>query len=136
MKPISIHNNIVFCIIDLFLHSNSVEAGPPLSTILGNLGLNTTKFCKEFNDFTNMLPVYFLLKVRIYVFENRTYSFVVDICSTSFLLKLLSFEYTIKIFQLNKLRDVTLNCLNLEDLLKLSKFKFANFPISNSLPIT
>lgn len=30
-----------------FLLSNNAEPAPPLGTILGNLGVNTIKFCEE-----------------------------------------------------------------------------------------
>jgi ribosomal protein L11 len=40
-------------IINIIIRSKSAESGPPLGTVLGNLGVNTVKFVKEFNDFTN-----------------------------------------------------------------------------------
>lgn len=33
--------------VDIFIRSNGAETGPPLGTILGNLGVNSSKFCKE-----------------------------------------------------------------------------------------
>jgi len=35
-----------------YLMSHNAEPIPPLGTILGNLGVNTMKFCEEFNFFT------------------------------------------------------------------------------------
>jgi ribosomal protein L11 len=35
-----------------YLMSQKAEAVPPLGTILGNIGVNTIKFCDEFNQFT------------------------------------------------------------------------------------
>lgn len=43
--------------ISLFLRAQSVDSGPPLGTILGNLGVNTVKFCKDFNEFTKDIPI-------------------------------------------------------------------------------
>ena len=38
--------------VSIYLRAQMAESGPPLGTVLGNLGVNTVKFCKEFNDFT------------------------------------------------------------------------------------
>ena len=40
-----------------FLTSHAAEPVPPLGTILGNLGVNTVKFCEEFNIFSKNLPL-------------------------------------------------------------------------------
>ena len=31
----------------LYIRANNAESGPPLGTTLGNIGVNTIKFCKE-----------------------------------------------------------------------------------------
>jgi large subunit ribosomal protein L11 len=80
-----------------FLNSQKAEPTPPLSTILGNIGVNTVKFCEEFNLFTKELPSYIQLKVVINIYENRTYSFMVIGLSTGFILNILKFENKIKI---------------------------------------
>jgi len=46
--------NVVF----LFIRSQHAESGPPLGTVLGNIGINAVKFCKEFNEYTKDLPSY------------------------------------------------------------------------------
>lgn len=66
-------------IVFLFIRSQSAESGPPLGTVLGNIGVNAIKFCKEFNDYTKDLPTYFILKVKISVLEDRTYNFSVGL---------------------------------------------------------
>lgn len=58
-----------------FLMSNKAEAVPPLGTILGNIGVNTIKFCEEFNTFTKDLPNYILVKVIIHILYNRSFKF-------------------------------------------------------------
>lgn len=83
--------------VDIFIKSNGAETGPPLGTILGNLGINSAKFCKEFNEFTKFLPNYFVLKVRIFIFENRSYSFFIKAPSSSFILSSLKIEKSVKI---------------------------------------
>ena len=49
----------------VYIMSHSAEASPPLGTILGNIGVNTVKFCTEFNKLTINIPSYLLLKVKI-----------------------------------------------------------------------
>jgi ribosomal protein L11 len=119
--------------VDIFIKSNGAETGPPLGTILGNLGVNSAKFCKDFNEFTKHLPNYFVLKVRILVFENRTFSFFVKAPSTSFILSSLKFEKSIKVKHFDRMHTKSVFCIGLNDLLKLSKFKFFSFPTDKSL---
>ena len=60
----------------IYIRANSAKIGPPLGTTLGNIGVNTAKFVKEFNEYTKDLPNYFLLKVKIEVSENKNFSFL------------------------------------------------------------
>jgi ribosomal protein L11 len=46
--------NVIF----LFVRSQMADAGPPLGTVLGNLGINAIKFCK---DLMNLLKNYLLI---------------------------------------------------------------------------
>lgn len=119
--------------VDIFIRSNGAETGPPLGTILGNLGVNSSKFCKDFNEFSKQLPNYFVLKVRILVFENRSYSFFVKAPSTSFILSSLKIEKSVKVKHFDRMHTRSIFCIRLNDLLKLSKFKFFNLPFSKSL---
>ena len=57
--------------VSLYIKAGKAEAGPPLGTVLGNLGVNSSKFCKEFNAFTENLPSYFKLKVNIVTIIHR-----------------------------------------------------------------
>src|SRR5688572_728727 len=77
---------------NIFLCLNKVESGPTLSTILGNFGINTVKFVKDFNDYTADLPDYFLLIVNITIFNDKTYLFDFNEPTLSFLLRVISFE--------------------------------------------
>jgi ribosomal protein L11 len=65
-------------IIFLFIRAQGAESGPPLGTVLGNVGINAIKFCQSFNDFTKELPSYFVLKVKILIMEDRSYAFSVE----------------------------------------------------------
>jgi ribosomal protein L11 len=52
-----------------------------LGTVLGNLGINAVKFCKEFNEITADLPNYLKLSVIINYYENNSYDiFVKEPC--------------------------------------------------------
>jgi large subunit ribosomal protein L11 len=116
----------------IYLKANGAESGPPLGTTLGNIGVNTIKFCKEFNEATKDLPNYFMLRVSIIVAENKGFTFTTDLPSIGFLIFLLKKEEVLK----NKDGVVTTNSyIFLEDLLKLSKFKFPNFDIKKSSKI-
>ena len=64
------HNLDIMHILEVFIPSGNAESGPPLGTVLGNLGVNTVNFCTEFNEFTKDLPFYFVLNLKIYVYDN------------------------------------------------------------------
>ena len=116
----------------LYIKANSAKIGPPLGTTLGNIGVNTVKFCKEFNEFTKELPNYFMLRVSITIAENKAFTFTTSLPSIGFLIFLLKKEETLK----NKDGVITNNSyIYLEDLLKLAKFKFPNFDIKKSSKI-
>jgi large subunit ribosomal protein L11 len=107
----------------IYIRANSAQNGPPLGTILGNIGVNTVKFCKEFNDYTKDLPDYFRLKVNIIVTENKNFTFTTYLPSIGFLIFLLKKEEEIKD---NNGNLSVISYILLEDFLKLAKFKFPN----------
>jgi len=111
----------------IFLRSNKVEAGPPLSTILGNFGINTVKFVKDFNEYTSELPDYFLLVVRISVFSDKSYSFELAEPTISLLLRICSNEKDFLVrgsggYKPNKYKVITV-----DDIILVSYFKFGFF---------
>ncbi|NCQ52385.1 hypothetical protein GW796_10995 [archaeon] len=110
--------------VSLYIRAGSAEAGPPLGTVLGNLGVNSSKFCKEFNAFTENLPNYFKLKVEISVYENRNFLFKVHFPSTASFISLLKFEKTFEYFLGNFPMKKKLMCIFLKDLIKLAKMQF------------
>lgn len=119
----------------LYLQAQSVEAAPPLGTILGNLGVNTVKFCEEFNKYTNKLPSYFVIRVYISIYENRTFSFYSDDFSLTYIIKILKFSKTIKIFNFDRYNDKIINCIYLNDMLYLLLFKFPKIDLKKSILI-
>lgn len=118
-----------------FLMSNKAEAVPPLGTILGNIGVNTIKFCEEFNIFTKDLPNYFLVKVIIHIFDNRSFKFWVKSPPTGFILNLLKFEKKIKIHMHDRTNEKVIVCIYLKDLVQLSLFKFPGKDLTKSIPV-
>lgn len=119
-------------ILVIYIRAGLAESGPPLGTVLGNIGVQTVKFCKEFNDFTKDLPSYFLLKVRIVIGENKNYTFTVAAPPLGFIISLLKKEEKIK--KKDGSEEIFLFIL-LEDLVKLAKFKFPDMHIERSINI-
>ena len=115
----------------MFLRSNSLEAGPPLTTILGNLGINTTKFCSEFNDFTKSLPNYFLLKINITIFSDKTFIFVVNKPTSTFLLRLLSYEKSKLIKKSGGEKVENTNVVKLRDIFEVCYFIYNDINDAN-----
>lgn len=119
--------NIIF----LFIRAQMADSGPPLGTVLGNLGVNAIKFCKEFNDFTKDLPNYFLLKVKISILEDRSYNFIIFLPSTGFLIMLVKKQGIF--FKNNK--EIKKLCISLKNVIQLAKFKFPFLLLENAIPI-
>jgi ribosomal protein L11 len=119
----------------LYLQSNNLEPVPPLGTILGNLGVNTIKFCEEFNKYSNKLPNYFVIKTYIYVYENRTFSFLSNDFSLTYAIKILKFNKNIKTFFLNKYYEKVISCIYLKDILYLIFFKYPKNNLKNIISI-
>lgn len=114
----------------LYVRANHAKIGPPLGTTLGNIGVNTAKFCKEFNDFTCELPDYYLLKTTIIITENKNFSFNVDIPSIGKILSMLKKQEIIK-----DVNGIILNTtyILLDDFIKIAKLKFIDENLYTSL---
>lgn len=116
----------------MYIRAAGAESGPPLGTTLGNIGVNTLKFCKEFNEFTKDLPNYFLLEVTIIIEENKSFTFFINLPSIGFLINLLKKEEIIKNLDGS---NSSFYYIFLEDLLKLAKFKFPKNDFNKSIKI-
>jgi large subunit ribosomal protein L11 len=106
------------------LRSSKVESGPPLSTILGNFGINTVKFVKDFNEFTKDLPDYFLLVVVINIYNDKSYDFLLKEPSISLLLRLVSFDKDFLVKGSGGYRPFKYKVIFLHDIFLISFFKF------------
>jgi len=111
----------------IFLRSNKVESGPPLSTILGNFGINTVKFVKDFNDYTSDLPDYFLLIVNVTIYNDKTYFFSFSEPSLSLLLRLTSIEKDFLVAGSGGYISTKYRAVCVDDIILVSFFKFGFF---------
>src|ERR1700749_3517048 len=111
----------------MFLRSKTVDSGPPLSTILGNHGVKTVAFCKEFNEFTKELPNYFLLEVVITINSDRTYNFSIKEPTVAFLLKLVMKK--IEMFKKGSggFKVDYIKIIYLKDIYLISKYKYNSY---------
>jgi large subunit ribosomal protein L11 len=119
----------------IYIKSQAADPSPPLGTILGNLGVNTSMFCTSFNIFTQKLPQYFILAVKIHIFDNKTTSFEVHLPSVGYCLNLCKFEKKIQVYEFGKIEEKLIFCITLSNILKIAKFKFPTFSLKQSFPI-
>ena len=118
-----------------YIMSNKAVPTPPLGTILGNLGVNTINFCDEFNSYTKNLPNYFLVQVKIDIYENKSFKFLVKRSPTGFLINLLKFEKKIKVQFFDRIHEKNIFFINSEDVIKLALFKFPNLELKKAILI-
>jgi len=111
----------------IYLRMGSVESGPPLSTILGNFGINTIKFVKDLNEFTSDLPTYFLLVVNVAINSDRTYKFDINEPSVTQFLRILSYKKQIFVLSQGGFKTIDIKVINIKDLYFISKVKFNNY---------
>lgn len=122
-------------VVDLFIYAQGAEASSSLGIVLGNFGLNMSQFCTDFNKFTQALPTYFLLKVRIVIFENRTFGYSVILASLGYYLRLLSEEVNLTRFVRRQKIISTISVISLDDFFVLFRLKFPYKALPNILPI-
>lgn len=102
---------IVSVTLNAFIIAGAAAATPPFGPIIGQYGVNTSQFCKEFNEFTEPLKLFsafddfegafsideldgvenfLLVGVEVKIFEDRSFNFRVCRPSASFLLMFFS----------------------------------------------
>ncbi len=119
----------------IYIQVQNAEPTPPLGTILGNIGVNTVKFCDEFNKFSIKLPSFLVVKVKININENKTFHFNIVSLSITYLLKLLKFKNIIQIRVHDRMHEKEIMCIKLKDIIILSLFKFPEKSLKESFNI-
>jgi len=118
----------------LFIPAGAAAATPPFGPILGQYGINTVQFCKDFNDVTDGLNLFFtdsiadifngfILIVDIYINEDRTYRYEIRKPPVSFLLRIITGV------TLGAPRTVA-GTITLKQLVYLASFKFPDVPLA------
>lgn len=126
-------SKVLMVTLKLFIQGGSAKATPPLGPLLGQFGVNTVQFCKEFNELTEGFLLFkeeddafnFELIVYIHIYDDRKYSFYVDKPSTSFLLR------TLANVSLGNPKSCV-GVISLEDVIKLALFKFPDSDLYSS----
>lgn len=119
--------------IKLFIPAAAAAATPPFGPILGQYGINTVQFCKEFNASTEGLTLFytpyleddfggFILSVDIIINEDRSYKYIINKPPVSFLLRLLT---NTKVGA----PRVIAGTLKRDELIFLSQFKFPSLSL-------
>lgn len=116
-----IQNKTIFRELLTVLPAGAATTGPPLGPLLGQFGVNTPSFCKQFNEATSVFSSLMknklvLLSVKIIIYDDKTLGFVVQKPHTSFLIK----QLRKKLSSSNQ----ALYVLSLEDVFKIVYFKF------------
>lgn len=119
----------------LNLQAGKTDSNPPLGTILGNLGVNSNKFTIEYNNYTKDLPSFFILKSKILIYDNRTFSFQILGFSIASILRLLKYEKTIQVFSHDRFNEQKIFCVNLKDIILLIIYMFGQFTKQNLIII-
>jgi len=105
----------------VIIPSGRAMTGPPLGPILGQYGINTAGFCKQFNEMTAGLDDFedFLVyvSVRVDLYDDRSFGLFCLKPSVSFLIKLVS---GILLGSSKRYRAI----LNKRDIVKIARFKF------------
>lgn len=110
-------------IIKIDLIAGKATGAPPIGPVLGQYGINIAMFCKEYNNKTiNQIGMTIPIKITIY--EDNSYEFILKSSPTSILLKSLSnikkgssrpnldFIGSIKLNEIEEIAKLKLNDLN------------------------
>ena len=117
--------------LNLYIVAQNADAGPPLGTILGNLGVNSTNFCKEFNALTQDLPNYLTVSVTVSIFTNKSFKIIINNLPLGKIIGLLKTEKTVIVKQ----QEQTQGYITLQNIVQLALFNFPQFKLNQSLPI-
>ena len=124
----------------LFIPAGGLAATPPFGPILGQYGINTIQLCKDFNEVTEGLNLFFndissadvnpqfILSVDVFINEDKTYKYIINKPPVSFLLRLLT---GVKVGAPQKVAGT----IGLRELVFLAQFKFPNMNLNSACKI-
>lgn len=123
-----IQNKSVFRELLTVLPAGAATTGPPLGPLLGQFGVNTPSFCKQFNEATSIFSSVIknklvLLSVKIIIYDDKTLGFIISKPQTSFLIKQLRKKLISS--------GSSFYTLSVSDLFKIVIFKFGSIKDSN-----
>jgi large subunit ribosomal protein L11 len=78
-------NKKIKTIVKLVLNAGKASPAPPIGPALGQFGINLLAFCKEYNERTKD-KLGLVIPVKITIFEDNSYSFILKTSPVSFLL--------------------------------------------------
>lgn len=116
-----IQNKNIFRELLTVLPAGAATTGPPLGPLLGQFGVNTPSFCKQFNEATSIFSSLIknkvvMLSVKILIYDDKTLAFQIQKPHTSFLIKQLRKKVSTS--------NTSFYVLSLSDLFKIVFFKF------------
>jgi ribosomal protein L11 len=118
--------------ITMTIRCQLAESGPPIGTILGNLGVNSIKFCQQFNEVTSDLPNYLVVLTVIEILENNSFKFYIKAPTIGYIISLLRQARRLAVAEND---DLWRSCIQLSDVIKLALFKFPDYPIDRALKV-
>jgi len=114
------------------IDAKNANVAPPLSTVLGNEGLKTLKFCEEFNKLTEDLPEYLNVTVFLKIDKvSRSWKIKLGGVDVSKLFQYISLVGIDKKRVAGGLKELKYFFINLKDLYLISYFKKNNIFINN-----
>jgi hypothetical protein len=69
---------VIKCKFKLLVYSQEAKAVPPLSSVIGQFGLNTSDFCNQFNEKSKEYGVGMPLLVTFFVLQERKFRFTIE----------------------------------------------------------
>jgi large subunit ribosomal protein L11 len=81
-------------IIYLKIKAQNATSGPPIGPIFGQCGIPAAPFCKEFNDRSSIFNTEVELYVNVYIYNDNSYDFDIELPSNSYFIKKAAFRIT------------------------------------------
>lgn len=73
-------------ILKLYVPSQNPTGNPMLNPIMGQAGINSSEFVKKFTEMSKFFKQNVVLRVRIYIFSDKTFEIFVGLPSLSYIL--------------------------------------------------